>query len=70
MDLENSAFKENDGMNFQKTPIFAVNHEGTPNDKIDAEALATDIRSFWRSKQNTLWIIILCCSVYFLINLI
>jgi hypothetical protein len=64
--LNNSAFKKNDGLNYEKTPIFRVDEKGSPSHKVDAIAYEKDIRAFWLMHEKELWIILIVCSFYFL----
>jgi hypothetical protein len=60
-----SAYKQSDGMNFDKTPILALDDEGVPVEKIDVEALDKSIRAFWISHEKALWVVIVLCGFYF-----
>jgi hypothetical protein len=64
--LNNSAFKKDDGLNYEKTLILSVNNKGSPSHKVDAIAFEKDIRAFWLMHEKELWIILVVCSIYFL----
>ena len=63
-DLEMSAYKDTDGMNYEKTDIFKVGTDGFPNEKINVDAVANDIRAFWQMHERKLWAILIICGFY------
>lgn len=63
--LQNTAFKINDGLNYEKTSILRVDQEGSPIEKVDAIAYEKDVRAFWMMHEKKLWLILLICSFYF-----
>jgi hypothetical protein len=62
--LDNSAYKDTDGMNYEETPIFDVDNNGFPSKKINVDALSNDIQTFWKMHEKKLWIILVGCSIY------
>lgn len=65
-----SAYKNSDGMNYDNTPILAIDEEGIPKEKIDIEALDKSIRAFWISHEKELWAVVILCGFYFIAVLI
>jgi hypothetical protein len=65
-----SAYKNTDGMNYDTTPIIAIDDEGIPHEKIDIEALDKSIRAFWSSHEKELWAVVILCGFYFMAVLI
>jgi hypothetical protein len=63
--LQQTAFKKEDGLNYETTPIFKVNQKGSPIEKVDAIAYEKDVRAFWMMHEKKLWLILLICSFYF-----
>lgn len=65
-----SAYKQSDGMNYDKTDILALDDEGVPKEKIDIEALDKSIRAFWLSHEKALWTVVILCGFYFVAVLV
>jgi len=63
-DLEMSAYKDTDGMNYEKTEIMKVDDFGFPTEKINVDAVANDIRAFWQMHERKLWAILIICGFY------
>jgi hypothetical protein len=63
-DLEMSAYKDTDGMNYEKTEIMKVVEFGFPTEKINVDAVANDIRAFWQMHERKLWAILIICGFY------
>ena len=64
--LKNSAFKQNDGMNNQDTPVVHVGEQGHGVKRVNVEAYENDVPAYWRRHEKTLWIVVILLGIYFM----
>jgi hypothetical protein len=61
-----NAFETVDDLYYREVPAIKVNDLGLPEREILIDLEVKDITAFWYSKQRTLWLILMFCSIFFL----
>ena len=70
MDLSKSAWKEDDGLNHNDSPVLTLKESGRCTPYELSSMYDDDPSVFWKLNERKLWLVIFACCVIFLVVLL
>ena len=69
-ELQDSAFRNRGGLNWNKETFVSVNYRGVKLNSIDPELYVNDLVSYWRLHEKFLWTVLGVCLLFLAMKLI